>query len=211
MKERKSDDYFDHKKYSCTTILQQLGMPRTSYLQLILCYTFIFLIFSPVWNCLTSICYIVILTLVLLAAPFHGFAFWFDVEFSGPAILPTSNNQSESLPGDTVSSDISSPGSIHRRKRQKTNGPLVLSTAPENPPTHWQQVCIFITFCIYQMMKPSSCWTQLSHINYASFFFFFLYICVPDNRACGGSTKSSVLADLDLLLRSNRGEAGSSY
>ncbi|OVA10721.1 Protein arginine N-methyltransferase [Macleaya cordata] len=78
----------------------------------------------------------------MMQAPFHGFAFWFDVEFSGPAIFPT-NNHSQSLPGGIASPDIHSPGSSQRKKRAKSNEALVLSTAPEDPPTHWQQTLLY--------------------------------------------------------------------
>lgn len=65
-------------------------------------------------------------------APFHGFAFWFDVEFSGP-----SNNDTPSSVEESTKTNLS--GS-QRRKRANPNEALVLSTAPEDPPTHWQQV-----------------------------------------------------------------------
>ncbi|CAH1415697.1 unnamed protein product [Lactuca virosa] len=62
----------------------------------------------------------------MMRAPFHGFAFWFDVEFCGPA-----------ADNDAPSSE--STKSNPRRKRANPNEALVLSTAPEDPPTHWQQ------------------------------------------------------------------------
>ncbi|XP_059656176.1 probable protein arginine N-methyltransferase 6 [Cornus florida] len=76
----------------------------------------------------------------MMRAPFHGFAFWFDVEFSGPAISPASH--------DAVSSPIESSNnhpidSSQRKKRAFPNEALVLSTAPEDPPTHWQQTLIY--------------------------------------------------------------------
>ncbi|XP_071735822.1 probable protein arginine N-methyltransferase 6 [Rutidosis leptorrhynchoides] len=65
----------------------------------------------------------------MMRAPFHGFAFWFDVEFSGP---------------DAPSSvDKENPSGSHRRKRTNPNEALVLSTAPEDPPTHWQQTMVY--------------------------------------------------------------------
>ncbi|XP_010279485.1 PREDICTED: probable protein arginine N-methyltransferase 6 isoform X2 [Nelumbo nucifera] len=76
----------------------------------------------------------------MMQAPFHGFAFWFDVEFSGPAIFPA-NIHGYSPP--VASSDTYSPGSSQRKKRSKSNEALVLSTAPEDPPTHWQQTLIY--------------------------------------------------------------------
>lgn len=73
-------------------------------------------------------------------APLHGFAFWFDVEFSGPAVSP-SNNHTLSLLVDNNPIDGS-----QRKKRANPNEALVLSTAPEDPPTHWQQVLIMLAF-----------------------------------------------------------------
>lgn len=73
----------------------------------------------------------------MMRAPLHGFAFWFDVEFTGPAISPT-NNQTTSLFTDTHPVD-----GTQRKKRTNPNEALVLSTAPEDPPTHWQQTLIY--------------------------------------------------------------------
>ena len=70
------------------------------------------------------------------SAPLHGFAFWFDVEFSGPTIFPTSSDS----PLCVGSSNDNSIDGSHRKKRANPNETLVLSTAPEDPPTHWQQV-----------------------------------------------------------------------
>ncbi|KAL7606112.1 probable protein arginine N-methyltransferase 6 [Lactuca sativa] len=66
----------------------------------------------------------------MMRAPFHGFAFWFDVEFCGT----TAEN-------DAPSSE--STKSNPRRKRANPSEALVLSTAPEDPPTHWQQTMIY--------------------------------------------------------------------
>lgn len=76
----------------------------------------------------------------MMQAPFHGFAFWFDVVFSGPAIFP-SIDHTPSLPGDVSSPDI--PGSNQRKKRLKSDETIVLSTAPEDAPTHWQQTLFY--------------------------------------------------------------------
>ncbi|CAK9162772.1 unnamed protein product [Ilex paraguariensis] len=73
----------------------------------------------------------------MMRAPFHGFAFWFDVEFNGPPLCPTNNGALLSL--FESSNDHPSNGS-QRKKRANPNEALVLSTAPEDPPTHWQQV-----------------------------------------------------------------------
>lgn len=75
----------------------------------------------------------------MMRAPFHGFAFWFDVEFNGPDLNPPNN--------DTSSFNASSNGYVtdpnQRKKRPNPNEALVLSTAPEDPPTHWQQTLIY--------------------------------------------------------------------
>lgn len=67
-------------------------------------------------------------------APLHGFAFWFDVEFNGPTIEPTNYHSSTSF-----TENHQGNGSLSK-KRPNPNEALVLSTAPEEPPTHWQQV-----------------------------------------------------------------------
>ncbi|MQL77011.1 hypothetical protein Taro_009428, partial [Colocasia esculenta] len=75
----------------------------------------------------------------MMQAPLHGFAFWFDVEFNGPAIFSNHlqySSQSSSL-------DMCSQGSDQRKKRAKSDEALVLSTAPEDAPTHWQQTLIY--------------------------------------------------------------------
>ncbi|KAI3744096.1 hypothetical protein L1987_57171 [Smallanthus sonchifolius] len=71
----------------------------------------------------------------MMRAPFHGFAFWFDVEFSEPA-----NNDA---PFSLEESTKTKPSCSHRRKRANPDEALVLSTAPEDPPTHWQQTMIY--------------------------------------------------------------------
>ncbi|KAL8229846.1 hypothetical protein R6Q57_014746 [Mikania cordata] len=71
----------------------------------------------------------------MMRAPFHGFAFWFDVEFSGSA-----NNDA---PFSVDESTKTNPSLGHRRKRANPNEALVLSTAPEDPPTHWQQTMVY--------------------------------------------------------------------
>ncbi|KAK9274591.1 hypothetical protein L1049_021840 [Liquidambar formosana] len=76
----------------------------------------------------------------MMRAPLHGFAFWFDVEFSGPAIYPTNSDAPSSLSGSSSNSPID--GS-QRKKRANPNEALVLSTAPEDPPTHWQQTLVY--------------------------------------------------------------------
>ncbi|KAB1212464.1 putative protein arginine N-methyltransferase 6 [Morella rubra] len=67
------------------------------------------------------------------SSPLHGFAFWFDVEFSGLAVSPINHHTASSLVDDNPLD------SSQRKKRANPNEALVLSTAPEDPPTHWQQ------------------------------------------------------------------------
>lgn len=76
----------------------------------------------------------------MMRAPLHGFAFWFDVEFSGPSISPINTDTPSSLIG---SSNNNPSDRTHRKKRTNPNDALVLSTAPEDPPTHWQQTLIY--------------------------------------------------------------------
>ncbi|KAK2399956.1 putative protein arginine N-methyltransferase [Trifolium repens] len=67
----------------------------------------------------------------MMRAPLHGFAFWFDVEFNVPTIPPTSVTESHQVNGSL------------RKKRTNPSEALVLSTAPEDPPTHWQQTLVY--------------------------------------------------------------------
>ncbi|CAI9097089.1 OLC1v1033399C1 [Oldenlandia corymbosa var. corymbosa] len=76
----------------------------------------------------------------MMRAPLHGFAFWFDVEFNGPAPFPSQSDMSSSL---MASSNGHATDSSQRKKRPNPNEALVLSTAPEDPPTHWQQTLIY--------------------------------------------------------------------
>lgn len=73
-------------------------------------------------------------------APLHGFAFWFDVDFIGPTMSPTNNH----VPSLVTSSNNHSTDGCQKKKRGNPNENLILSTAPEDPPTHWQQVHIHI-------------------------------------------------------------------
>ncbi|KAK4263452.1 hypothetical protein QN277_028853 [Acacia crassicarpa] len=73
----------------------------------------------------------------MMRAPLHGFAFWFDVEFNGPTTTPA-NSYFTNLSVDNHPVDGS-----HRKKRTNPSEALVLSTAPEDPPTHWQQTLIY--------------------------------------------------------------------
>lgn len=76
----------------------------------------------------------------MMRAPLHGFAFWFDVEFSTPAISPANNHV---LPVVVASSNNHSMDGCQKKKRANPNEALVLSTAPEDLPTHWQQTMIY--------------------------------------------------------------------
>ncbi|KAG5077322.1 hypothetical protein JHK82_056017 [Glycine max] len=67
-------------------------------------------------------------------APLHGFAFWFDVEFTRLSPEPISFQLSTSLVDDHP------VGSQRQDLRDPT---LLLSTAPEALPTHWQQTLIY--------------------------------------------------------------------
>ncbi|KAK2985413.1 hypothetical protein RJ640_007355 [Escallonia rubra] len=71
----------------------------------------------------------------MMRAPFHGFAFWFDVEFSGLEIFSASND----APLAIESLNNHATDGSKRKKRANPSEALVLSTAPEDPPTHWQQ------------------------------------------------------------------------
>ncbi|KAL0296495.1 UNVERIFIED_CONTAM: putative protein arginine N-methyltransferase 6 [Sesamum radiatum] len=75
----------------------------------------------------------------MMRAPFHGFAFWFDVEFSAPALFSFSNNPQAAYFGTLDNITDTS----QRKKRANPSEALVLSTAPEDPPTHWQQTLIY--------------------------------------------------------------------
>ncbi|XP_039018269.1 probable protein arginine N-methyltransferase 6 isoform X1 [Hibiscus syriacus] len=76
----------------------------------------------------------------MMRAPLHGFGFWFDVEFSGPANSPTNNPTQPLLFGISNNNPVDG---IPRKKRSNPNEALVLSTAPEDPPTHWEQTLIY--------------------------------------------------------------------
>ncbi|PKA45872.1 putative protein arginine N-methyltransferase 6 [Apostasia shenzhenica] len=69
----------------------------------------------------------------MMQAPLHGFAFWFDVEFDGPQNIHSNEHLQ---PLRSFSSDIV----LHDPNKSKA---IVLSTAPEDDPTHWQQTLIY--------------------------------------------------------------------
>jgi protein arginine N-methyltransferase 6 len=73
-------------------------------------------------------------TTSMMMANLHGFAFWFDVTFGDPSL----------------ESPFDSPCGNDRNGRRsytpegKGNECLILSTAPEESPTHWQQTILYI-------------------------------------------------------------------
>ncbi|KAJ0264534.1 protein arginine N-methyltransferase 6 [Hirschfeldia incana] len=73
----------------------------------------------------------------MMRAPMHGFAFWFDVEFSEPA----KNTSATSVANGSSSVSPSREG--NQKKRSNPSDALVLSTSPEAPPTHWQQTIVY--------------------------------------------------------------------
>ncbi|XP_061362738.1 probable protein arginine N-methyltransferase 6 [Gastrolobium bilobum] len=76
----------------------------------------------------------------MMQAPLHGFAFWFDVEFTGPILSPMPINfQFSSTYVDNHPVDDN-----QRKRRTNPNEELRLSTSPEDPPTHWHQTLIYL-------------------------------------------------------------------
>ncbi|XP_066348823.1 probable protein arginine N-methyltransferase 6.1 [Miscanthus floridulus] len=67
----------------------------------------------------------------MMLAPIHGFGFWFEVEFNGPA------ESSHNFPSNL------DPLEIIQKKRRRSSEDTVLSTAPEDEPTHWQQTILY--------------------------------------------------------------------
>uniref|UniRef100_A0A0R0ED34 Protein arginine N-methyltransferase domain-containing protein n=1 Tax=Glycine max TaxID=3847 RepID=A0A0R0ED34_SOYBN len=83
----------------------------------------------------------------MMRAPLHGFAFWFDVEFNGHAIPSTNYHSTTSFV------DNHQMNGSQRKRRTNPNEALVLSTAPEDPPTHWQQLYACATLAA-RMLSP---------------------------------------------------------
>ncbi|KAH9290538.1 hypothetical protein KI387_034655, partial [Taxus chinensis] len=75
----------------------------------------------------------------MMNASLHGFALWFDVRFERPSIT-ASDTQSESL----VNSNLSGSDILNGRRKRAKSTSLVLSTAPEEEPTHWAQTVLYI-------------------------------------------------------------------
>ncbi|KAH7692198.1 Histone-arginine N-methyltransferase protein [Dioscorea alata] len=86
----------------------------------------------------------------MMDAPLHGFAFWFDVEFNGPAITPVQGShyplQSSLLDLSTNESANETTNDSNRQRKIKSNETIVLSTAPEDAPTHWQQTLLYFYY-----------------------------------------------------------------
>ncbi|XP_015697154.2 probable protein arginine N-methyltransferase 6.2 [Oryza brachyantha] len=71
----------------------------------------------------------------MLQAPLHGFAFWFDVEFNGPVRQKSKKQANQSLDAQNATPS---------NKKKKADVSIVLSTAPEDAPTHWQQTLLYL-------------------------------------------------------------------
>lgn len=137
------------------------------------------------------------------SAPFNGFAFWFDVEFSGPAIF-LANSDAPSL----HSSNNHPIEGSQRRKRANPNEALVLSTAPEDPPTHWQQVW-YIYFFNFQCFAPFSLccnWTISSCLILLSLLIlnknettYLSFTGVLYSKVTSGNTKRSLNLNISLF------------
>ncbi|GJN26032.1 hypothetical protein PR202_gb13929 [Eleusine coracana subsp. coracana] len=68
----------------------------------------------------------------MMLAPVHGFGLWFEVEFNGPA------ESSHNFPSNLNPLDI-----IQKKRRRGSDDAVLLSTAPEDEPTHWQQTILY--------------------------------------------------------------------
>uniref|UniRef100_A0A0D9WB59 Methyltransferase domain-containing protein n=1 Tax=Leersia perrieri TaxID=77586 RepID=A0A0D9WB59_9ORYZ len=67
----------------------------------------------------------------MMLAPIHGFGLWFEVEFNGP-----------SNPSDG-SSDLNPLENNPKKRRRGPEDAVLLSTAPEDEPTHWHQTILY--------------------------------------------------------------------
>uniref|UniRef100_A0A7N0U7A6 Protein arginine methyltransferase 6 n=2 Tax=Kalanchoe fedtschenkoi TaxID=63787 RepID=A0A7N0U7A6_KALFE len=74
----------------------------------------------------------------MMRAPLNGFAFWFNVEFHKPEVAAAWRR----LPAPPYASEGSSANRYN--KRATSNKDSLLSTAPGDPPTHWQQTVIYL-------------------------------------------------------------------
>jgi len=69
----------------------------------------------------------------MMLAPIHGFGFWFEVEFNGP------QESSHNIPSNLNPLEI-----IQKKRRRSSEDTVLLSTAPEDEPTHWQQTILYL-------------------------------------------------------------------
>lgn len=76
----------------------------------------------------------------IMMASLHGFALWFDVAF-GTQISEVTDEQPES---SEDSGDYDAVEFTRLKKRAKPHGCIVLSTAPDSPPTHWAQTLLYV-------------------------------------------------------------------
>ncbi|KAL3701633.1 hypothetical protein R1sor_019655 [Riccia sorocarpa] len=80
----------------------------------------------------------------MMGASLHGFALWFDVTFG----VPQQNSHDFEGRGAGSPKDSPSGGQAESQllslRRRREDEPLVLSTAPEESPTHWQQTILYI-------------------------------------------------------------------
>ncbi|THU65758.1 hypothetical protein C4D60_Mb05t07010 [Musa balbisiana] len=76
-----------------------------------------------------------------LRAPLHGFAFWFDAAFEGPAVYPSEQHLQLPLMGPT---DKISQVLCHKKQETGSDEEIMLSTAPGKPPTHWKQTMLYL-------------------------------------------------------------------
>ncbi|XP_019427339.1 PREDICTED: probable protein arginine N-methyltransferase 6 [Lupinus angustifolius] len=117
----------------------------------------------------------------LFEAPLHGFAFWFDVEFNGPVLEPTPITWVPSTSSvDDHQEEEEEEDSRKRKRGTELSAAPILSTAPEDPETHWKQTLIYLHDPIelekYQIIKGSlklsqneDCARSLDvHLEYAS-------------------------------------------
>lgn len=88
------------------------------------------------------------------AAPFHGFAFWFDVEFGTSLVNTSKSNNAQ--PALLAAPDDTATETDKTKKRANPSEGLVLSTAPEAPPTHWQQVS-HLSYTFFSSYHANSC------------------------------------------------------
>ncbi|KAF1878435.1 hypothetical protein Lal_00047103 [Lupinus albus] len=115
----------------------------------------------------------------LFQAPLHGFAFWFDVEFNGPVLQPMPITW---LPSTSSIDDHPEKEDDSRKRKRgtKLSAAPILSTAPEDPQTHWGQTLIYLNNPIelekYQLIEGSLNLSQNEycarflniHLEYAS-------------------------------------------